>query len=70
MLKRWSVIVGAAIFAVLGLCVYFTYRVPSGVEPMGDQTETIAWISLATSIVGMLAAFVGLAQKLIELRKA
>ncbi|MEZ5865930.1 MAG: hypothetical protein R3D25_18355 [Geminicoccaceae bacterium] len=69
MLKRWSVIVGAAIVAVLGLWVYFAYRIPPGVEPMGDRTETIAWISLATSITGMLAAFAGLAQKLLELRK-
>ena len=69
MLNRWSVIVGAAFVAVIGLWAYFAWRIPPGVEPMGDTSETIAWIALATSIASMLAAFAGLAQKFIELRK-
>lgn len=63
MLKKWSVILGLAAIAALALGVYLTYRVPLGVEPMGDRTETIAWISLSTSIVTMLTALVGLVQK-------
>jgi hypothetical protein len=69
MLKRWSVILGAAVIALLGLWAYFAYRIPPGVEPMGDQTETVAWIGLATAIVSMITALAGLAQKLLEGRK-
>ncbi len=69
MLKRWSVIVGAAIVALVGLWAYFAYRMPPGVEPMGDDSQTIAWVALATSIVSLLTALTGLVQKLIELRR-
>ena len=68
MLKRWSVIVGAAIVALVGFWGYFAYRIPLGVEPMGDESQTVAWVALATSIVSLLTALTGLVQKLIELR--
>ena len=87
MLKRWSVIVGAAVVALIGLWVYFAYgpmvgmgppplapepasRIPPGVEPMGDEGQTIAWVALVTSIVSLLTALTGLVQKLIELRES
>jgi hypothetical protein len=69
MLNRWSVIIAAAVVAVLGLWAYLAYRIPPGVEPMGDDSQTIAWVALATSIVSLLTALTGLVQKLIELRK-
>lgn len=70
MLKRWSVIVGAAIVALVGLWAYFAYRIPPGVEVQSDTSETVAWIGLAIAVVNMLAALVGLVQKLVEMRKA
>lgn len=69
MLKNWSAIIGAAVVAAVGLWAYFAYRTPPGVEPMGEASETIAWVALATSIVSLLTALTGLAQKFLELRK-
>lgn len=66
MLQRSSVILFLLILsAVLGY-IYFQYRVPAGVTPMGDSSETIAWISLATSIVSMITAIVGLVHKIMD----
>ncbi len=68
MLKRPTMIVIATLIAVVGLALYFTYRVPPGVAPKSDTVETIAWIALATAVVSMLTAIIGLIQKLLELR--
>lgn len=67
MLKRWKVIVIAMLIAIAGLVLYLKYRVPPGIAPKGDSAETIAWIALATAVVSLLTAIVGLVQKLIEL---
>jgi len=64
---------GIALFALaigmIALYFYFQNRVPAGIEPMGDNTATIAWISLATAIVSLLTAVVSLFKSVIELRK-
>jgi hypothetical protein len=69
MLKRWSFILVGAVVGLVGLWVYLAYRTPPGVEPMGETSETIAWVALATSVVSLLTALIGLAQKFLELRK-
>ena len=69
MLTKWRVIIGAAVVAAIGLWGYFAYRTPPGVEPMGEASETVAWVALATSVVSLLTALTGLAQKFLELRK-
>jgi len=58
-----------AIIAVGGLYLFYAYRIPPGVAPKGDANETIALIGLASAVVSMITAVVGLAQKLLELRK-
>ena len=68
MLKRPTMIVVATLTAVVGFALYFRYRVPPGVAPKGDTVETIAWIALATAVVSMLTAIIGLIQKILELR--
>ena len=68
-MKRPVVIVGALVLGVLALIYYLQQLPPDGVEPKGDEM-TIAWISLAVSIVSLLTALVGLVQKVIELRHA
>jgi hypothetical protein len=67
MLKRPTVIVIAMLVAVAGFVLYVKYRVPPGVAPKSDAAETLAWLGLATSVVSLLTAIVGLMQKLIEL---
>ena len=68
MLKRPVFIILLVMVAGVGLWLYFQYRVPPGIEPMGNETETVALISLVTSVVAMITALVGLAQKWLELR--
>ena len=69
MLKKAWVIIGAIILSVAAFSIFDRYRIPSGVTPMGDSGETIAWIALATAIVSMITAIIGLVQKLVEVRK-
>ena len=68
MLKRPAFILGAAIVAVIGACLYFANRAPAGVAPQSDGAETIAWIGLGTSIVGLFTAIVGLLGRILEVR--
>ena len=69
MIKRPIFIVCAAILAGIGVYVYFQYRIPPGVTPQGDSAdsmETIAWIGLATGIVSLFTAIVGLITNIVE----
>ena len=65
MLRRWIIVLGVAVTAV-GVYLYFAYRLPSGVEPMGGESETVAWIGLATAVVGLLTAVISLVQTLVK----
>ena len=65
--KTW-VILSAALLAGAAFFVFDRYREPAGVAAMGDGTETIAWIALATAIVSMITAIIGLVQKILEIR--
>ena len=68
MLRKVSVIVVALGVSAVGFWLYFTYRVPSGVVPMGGDSEAVALISLAVAIISLLTSVVGLIQKIIEVR--
>lgn len=68
LIRRPLFIGGAFATAVLCTLVYYQYRIPPGVAPQSDNGETIAWISLATAIVSMITAIVGLLQKVLESR--
>jgi hypothetical protein len=65
MLQRWLIVLGVVITAV-GVYLYFAYRLPSGVEPMGDESETLTWVGLATAVVGLLTAVINLVQILVK----
>jgi hypothetical protein len=68
MLKRPMIIGIAVLVAVVGLALFFTYRVPPGVAPKGGSAETIAWLGLAAAVASMLTAIIGLIQRILELR--
>ena len=57
-------------FAVAALCTwsYIYFRIPSGATPMGDVSNTFAWISLLSVIISMITAIIGLVQKILESR--
>lgn len=67
--KRLSVIICSLLIAAIGWYFYFKIRIPTGVTPQSDGSETVAWIALATGIIGLLTAIVGLIQRLIEVSK-
>jgi hypothetical protein len=68
MLKKPVVIVLAFVISVVGILVYFHFRLPPGVQPMGDGSDTVSWVALATAVVSMLTAIFGLVQKIVELK--
>lgn len=69
MLKRTGVIIFFIVVSAIAFYIYQTQYLPAGVTPMsGENAEKIAWISLATALVSLLIAIVGLIQKFIELR--
>lgn len=67
-MKRPGFIIGSLAVCILAVVVYFATRTPLDVAPMGDESETIARISLAIAMISLLTAVVGLIQKVIELR--
>jgi hypothetical protein len=65
MWQRWFIVLGVVVMAVGGY-LYFAYRLPSGVAPMGDESEALAWVGLATAVVGLLTAVINLVQLLVK----
>jgi hypothetical protein len=62
-------IIALLVAAVISFVAYrlFLPNIPSGIEPKGgDGSATIAYISLATSIVSFLTALVGFFKLVIE----
>ncbi len=69
-MRRPLFIVLAILVAVIGFWVWWHYRVPAGVEPMGEQSERMALIGLWTGVVALLTSIVGLVTRIVELAKA
>ncbi|CAA6814743.1 MAG: Unknown protein [uncultured Sulfurovum sp.] len=69
MLKKGFVILFLLVLSAVMAYVYFEFRVPEGVTPMGDSSETIAWISLFTAIVSLITALIGLVDKILDNKK-
>ena len=68
MLKRPVIIVLCLLLAVLGFWLFREFRLPPGIEPKGDKSETIAWLGVIGGVISLLTAVVGLVQKTVELR--
>ena len=63
------VLISAAILVSLAAFgVYFYVRSPADIEPMGGELTTVVYILLATAIVTLIAAVIGLIQKIIDTR--
>lgn len=63
------VLIGAAILVSLAAFgVYYYVRPSAGIESMGAESTTVAYVSLATAIVTLIVAIIGLIQKIIEAR--
>ncbi|WP_152912505.1 hypothetical protein [Candidatus Rhodobacter oscarellae] len=51
----------------ISVLIYFSYRIPSGVEPMGGDGETIARYSLIAAALGAITAFLGVIKEVISM---
>lgn len=69
MLGKTPLIIISLLVSIIGFWIYWYFKAPDGVTPMGDKSELIAWIALATSIVTLFTAIVGLITKLVEGKK-
>ena len=69
MLKNTAVIAGLLILSIMTYYLYQHFKIPAGVEPQGNSDVWIAWLSLATSVVALITAIVGLIEKVIEKKR-
>jgi hypothetical protein len=68
MLRKPLAIVLLFLLTIFFWWIFQTTRPLPGVEPKGGAEDWAPWISLATSVVTLLAGIAGLALKLVEMR--
>jgi len=66
--RTWVIAVAVAV-SIAAFWLYARLAPPEGVEPKGDE-QTLPWVTLATAIVSLLTAIVGLVEKLVARRRA
>lgn len=64
MSRRWPIAIGLLVAAV-GAYLYFACRV----EPMGGDSEAVAWVGLAVAAAGLLTALINLVQVVLVHRR-
>lgn len=69
MLKKNTTIILLLLLSFVSFYFYFQYKTPSGFTSQGDNEELIEWILLATGIIELLTAIVGLIQKFLKNEK-
>ena len=67
-MRRKILILGLLILSPLLWWAYFATRLPPGLEPKGESSEVIPWLSLAGSIVSLITGLVTLALEIIKLK--
>jgi hypothetical protein len=68
-MRRASLILGLFILSALLWWAYEASRLPPGLEPKGETSEIIPWLSLAGSIVSLITGLVTLALQIIKLKQ-
>ena len=69
MLKKTSTIIFFLVVSLCAFAVYDFFKIPEGVTPQSNQSETSVLISFWTSIATMIAAIFGVIGKIIDLKK-
>jgi hypothetical protein len=67
--RRKSLILGLFVLSLLFWWAYLSTRLPPGLEPKGEPSEVIAWLSLAGSILSLITGLVTLALEIIKLKQ-
>jgi hypothetical protein len=68
-MRRVSLILGLFLLSALLWWVYQASRLPPGLEPKGEPSDVIPWLSLAGSIVSLITGLVTLALQIIKLKQ-
>jgi hypothetical protein len=68
-MRRASLIVGLFILSALLWWAYQASHLPPDLEPKGEASEVIPWLSLAGSIVSLITGLVTLALQIIKLKQ-
>lgn len=68
-MRRKIFILGLLILNPLLWWAYFATRLPPGLEPKGELSEVIPWLSLAGAIVSLITGVVTLALEIIKLKQ-
>lgn len=66
-MKKSILIIVLLIITIVAFYIYFSTRLPAGVESKGSDT-TVALISLITAIISLLGTVLTVILKIIELR--
>jgi len=66
-MSKTILIIILLVITVVACYVYFSNKLPPGVEPKGSEV-TVAWISLLTGIVSLLGTVLTLVLKIIEIK--
>ena len=69
MLKK-PLVITALIILAIALYYFYESQLPvAGVVSMGEKEEMTAWVSLAGSIIALVAAIIGLVQAILQGRR-
>ena len=68
-MRRKILILAMLILNPLLWWAYFATRLPPGLEPKGELSEVIPWLSLAGAIVSLITGLVTLALEIIKLKQ-
>ena len=67
-IKKPAVIIGAAFVCLIAFGIYWASEPVPSIETKGPE-ETVAWVSLGTAFVSLLTSVVGLVMRLFDLRQ-
>ena len=69
MLRKNWVILSSALLSVVAFIVFDRLGTPAGVVTMGDGADATQWIALASAIISLITAVVGVVLKVLERRE-
>jgi hypothetical protein len=67
--RRKSLILGLFILSLLLWWAYLSTRLPPGLEPKGESSDVIPWLTLAGSIVSLITGLITLTLQIIKLKQ-
>lgn len=70
MFKNTVVIAALLTLSIITYYLYQYWKIPEGIITKSDNSETLEWLALGTSIISLIGAIVGLVEKIIDRKKS